>query len=253
MPKEKVMLIAGCSHAAGSEIDGNQDSKYNREHSFGGVLAKKMEYRPVNISAPGSTNPTIARSIIEWIDTEYDSEKMELFVLVAWTDSVRMEIPADRINPYHLYSGNAADWSSRTSEQYSRILLGYEGDSETERKQIAYYHRFISDNYIYLGILTLNLVLQVQYFLKMKNINYLMCNTMALVENNIHGHMDFYFNQVDQNKYIWLTDSKKSFYWRFRDAGFVNQKAKYWHHGEEPHRIFANELYEFIKEKYVFV
>ena len=26
---EKILLIAGCSHTGGSEIDGSQDSKYN--------------------------------------------------------------------------------------------------------------------------------------------------------------------------------------------------------------------------------
>ena len=39
---EKIMLIAGCSHAAGSEIDGTEDSVYNRQHSFGALLAVKM-------------------------------------------------------------------------------------------------------------------------------------------------------------------------------------------------------------------
>ena len=34
MKKEKILLIAGCSHAAGSEIDGDEDSQYNRDHSL---------------------------------------------------------------------------------------------------------------------------------------------------------------------------------------------------------------------------
>lgn len=38
--KEKIMLVTGCSHAGGSEIDGTEDSAYNREHSFGNVLGK---------------------------------------------------------------------------------------------------------------------------------------------------------------------------------------------------------------------
>ena len=43
MKKEKILLIAGCSHAAGSEIDGKEDSKYNREHSYGALVAKKLK------------------------------------------------------------------------------------------------------------------------------------------------------------------------------------------------------------------
>ena len=64
MTKEKIALIAGCSHSAGSEIDGNQDSSYNRDNAFGSVLAKKLGYRPLNISVTGATNSGIARSIL---------------------------------------------------------------------------------------------------------------------------------------------------------------------------------------------
>ena len=35
--KEKIMLIAGGSDLAGSEIDGSDDSYYNRDNSFGNL------------------------------------------------------------------------------------------------------------------------------------------------------------------------------------------------------------------------
>ena len=60
------MLIAGCSHAAGSEIDGSEDSQFNRANSFGNVLAEQLGYKPINIAINGSTNSGIARSVIEW-------------------------------------------------------------------------------------------------------------------------------------------------------------------------------------------
>ena len=71
--KEKIMLIAGCSHTAGSEINGLEDSVYNRQKSYGNQLAYKMGYTPVNIAEPGSTNPTIARSILQWFSEKYNS------------------------------------------------------------------------------------------------------------------------------------------------------------------------------------
>ena len=55
----KLMLISGCSHTAGSEIDGSQDSKYNREHSFGAVLANMMGYTPINMAEPAAPNSSI--------------------------------------------------------------------------------------------------------------------------------------------------------------------------------------------------
>ena len=42
MKKEKILLIAGCSHTAGSEIDGNEDSTYNRENSYGGLIVRRQ-------------------------------------------------------------------------------------------------------------------------------------------------------------------------------------------------------------------
>ena len=118
--KEKIMLIAGCSHASGSEIDGQQDSKFNRQHSFGNILASKFGYNPINMAEPGSTNPTIARSILQWFSEKYDSDSMDVFVLISWTDSSRMEVPWHRKmwfgehNPFN-------DFHASTGVDFNRI------------------------------------------------------------------------------------------------------------------------------------
>ena len=76
--KEKILLIAGCSHAAGSEIDGTEDSSYNRQYSFGNLLANKLGCRAINISSSASNNQCIARTILEWFSECYNSEIMDL-------------------------------------------------------------------------------------------------------------------------------------------------------------------------------
>ena len=65
------MLIAGCSHAAGSEINGTEDSIYNRQQSFGARLASKLGYRPINIASNGASNSGIARSVLKWFEKYY--------------------------------------------------------------------------------------------------------------------------------------------------------------------------------------
>lgn len=72
--KKRILLVAGCSHAAGSEIDGQEDSVYNRSKSFGGMLAKHMGYTPHNISLNGSANGSIARSVMNWFEKKYEPE-----------------------------------------------------------------------------------------------------------------------------------------------------------------------------------
>ena len=42
MAKEKILLIAGCSNAAGSEIDGKEDQQFNRDNSFGALVALSL-------------------------------------------------------------------------------------------------------------------------------------------------------------------------------------------------------------------
>lgn len=245
--KEKLMLIAGCSHTAGSEIDGTEDSKYNRQHSYGGVLADIMGYKPVNIAEPGSCNQTIARAILEWFNTQYNSNSMDVFVMVGWTESTRMEVPWHREswyeehNPYH-------DWYAQSGRWYMRVNSGWPGGDPEEMKVIPEYQKFMALNQEYLEISCANLVLQLEYFFKFNNINYVMCNTMPMFGQS--RQVQFYVNLIDSSRYLHLRDSDRAFFWWYRNQGYENPKAKYWHHDEVPHKLFAEELYNFIKGKY---
>lgn len=245
MEREKIILITGCSHAAGAEIDGTEDSSYNRKNSFGNMLAQKLDRRPVNIASSGSTNATIARSIIEWFDQNYNAETMDVFVLVAWTESSRLELPVERVQWYEL-ANPSIDWVSESSRPYLRINQGWTGADSWEKDLLPGYQKFIAENLVYLEIASANLVLQIQYFLKMHGLDYLMCNTMHMFGND--AHVKFYTNLIDKTKYIYCEDHTNDFYWKYRNAGFKNPKAKYWHHNEIPHELYAVELFDFINK-----
>lgn len=249
---EKFLLIAGCSHTAGSEIDGQEDSSYNRQNSFGGLLAKKLNCKPVNIAQNGMTNSGIARSILMWFHNNYNPETMKVQVLVSWTESLRLEVPS--LKRYFCYnlSSIAADWFDKTANMFYRINLGWAGGDDEERELFPYYHQFIVRNEEFIEMQSINYILQIQYFLKSKNINYLMCNAMHTftLPNNIH---DEYLQLVDNKHYYNMTNNDESFFWKFKNQGYINPKAKYWHHGEEPHRLYSEELYNFIGENNVLV
>ena len=53
---------------------------------------------------------------------------------------------------------------------------------------------------------------------------------------------------VNDNKYYQLNNKDEAFYQKYQRLGYVNEKAKYWHHGEEPHKLFADELINFNEE-----
>jgi hypothetical protein len=245
MKKENIMLIAGCSHSAGAEIDGSQDSPYNRQNSYGNLLAKKLNYSPINISSSGSTNATIARNVLEWCSKNYNADSMNLFVLVSWTESSRMEIPSKQLTWYE-GANLSADWSSETSKYFLRINQGWAGGDGYEKRTVPYYQRFIAQNLMYLEVLSANLVLQLQYFLKLHSLRYVMCNTMHMFSTS--EYLDFYLNLIDESRYLDLQDPNLAFYWKFKNKGFNNPKAKYWHHNEEPHKLYADELLNFVNK-----
>ena len=107
---------------------------------------------------------------------------------------------------------------------------------------IAKCHAFMTDNLTYIETISACLVLQIQYFLKMQDIPYSMCNTMHMFSDS--RHLDFYKSQIDYTRYM----DNPIFYWKYANLGYKNPKAKYWHHNEIPHQLFSNELAEFINK-----
>ena len=249
---KKVGLVAGCSHSAGAEINGSDDSKYNRDHSFGSVLASKLGYEPVNIASSGAANSGIARNAMNWIDKYYDPEEMELFVCVGWTESSRLEVPAnfppeDPILCYYNNHNLSSDWYDDSNNYYYRINYGWEGYTAIEKHVIPIYQRFMAENELMLENWAMQTVLMLQYYLKSKNIPYVMCNTMHMFRNSdFTNPMTKHF---DSTRYLNpMSTQDEAFYWKYRNLGYENPKAQYWHHNEEPHELFAEELYKFVKE-----
>ena len=249
MTKERIALIVGCSHSAGSEIDGKQDSRYNRDNAFGSILATKLGYRPLNISINGATNTGIARSILMWFDENYDPDAMEVYVIVGWTESSRLEIPAKH-RPSDFHSGNPSiEWYDSSANSYLRINYGWSGSTDFEKSIISGYQKFMEENETYLEYRAASEVLLVQYFLKSLNVQYVMCNTMHMFVPNDH-YVSYLLKMIDNRYYYnYNTSQDKSFFWKYKNLGYENPKAKYWHHSEEPHKLYAEELYNFIGEQ----
>jgi hypothetical protein len=246
---KKILLIAGCSHAAGAEIDGTMDSPYNRKSCFGSVLADKLERIPINLALHGASNSTIARSVLNWFNNEYDADTMEVSVVVSWTESSRLEVGVERGYGYNTEGGSPnADWFDPTANSYYRVNFGWTGGDDYEKAITPSYHRFMAENSTMLEIWAANFVLQLQYFFKWKNIPYVMCDSMhmfTLTDKFVKQYVDL----IDSDHYFNLNKGDdETFYWRYTNMGFKNPKAKYWHHNEVPHALYAEELHNFIKE-----
>lgn len=240
----KICLIAGCSHSAGSEIDGSEDSNYNRSNSFGNLLAGKLNRKPINIALTGATNQGIARSILEFFKT-HNIDPKDVFVIVGWTDSVRADVAIDWNGNYEK-SNLGADWYSKTANDYLRVNMGWPGVFEKEMRIIKNTQDFMATNTTYLEILSANLVLQLQFYFKLHNIEYLMCNTQHVWSDA--PQLNFYYELFDTSRYIDYRYNNQCFYWKYKHLGYDNPKAKYGHHNEVPHKLYATELYNFIHQ-----
>lgn len=252
---QDVLLIAGCSHIAGAEINGAQDSVYNRQYSFGNALARKLGKIPVNIGHHSISNAGIARSVMTWIDNQLKSDYVNLSVLIAWTDSGRMEL----VRPYEIDGEKicrAADWFDTTQNFVYNVNYGTgREDNNTytneEKEYFQMVQRFMVDNPLYLEISTITSILMLQNYLKLKGIEYLMCNSMYTVGEK-ETLLDYYIKHIDQSRYYNFLNKDECFYWKYKNLGYENPKAKYWHHNEVPHELFAEELYKFAGENHVF-
>ena len=52
---------------------------------------------------------------------------------------------------------------------------------------------------------------------------------------------------IDQSNYMYARDNSRCFYWYYKNLGYENPLAKYWHHDETPHALYAEALYDFIQ------
>jgi hypothetical protein len=250
---DKILLIAGCSHAAGSEMNGCEDSVYNRSNSFGNILARKVGMVPINIAQHGLSNQGIVRTILNWFHYQYNPNIQEVHVLVAWTESIRVEFPRnDAIESSTSIITRSANWLDNSTDFYYRFSMGdYAGKTNAESYLMQNAQRFIVENEIFFEINSLYNILLLQHFFQSQNVKYVMCNTMHMFTSYVK-QIENLLPLVDFTKYRHMMHDGEAFYPKYKNIGYENPKAKYWHHSEEPHRLFADDLYQFIEENKCF-
>ena len=138
IPDSSLCLIAGCSHAAGFEIDGCEDSAYNRANSFGSVLASILKLTPHNIALGAQSNSAIARSVIDYIENNNSIE----FVCVGWTEMTRVSLPSGH-DVDHLGSNKTVDTYTKVNSKFLEINSGWPGFTDYEKSIMPYWHEFM--------------------------------------------------------------------------------------------------------------
>lgn len=247
--KRKVLLIVGGSDLAGCEMDGSMDSKWNRHNSFAAKLAHNKRvldgYEIVNAATSGQGNSAIVRTTLMWFRDHYDPETMDVFVVCGWTEPSRMDAPYKTGQiPYHeMYPG--ADYTPRENFDYLVINAGWTHGHEDQRVLSDSYVEFLLLNPEFLELMSMNYVLQLQWFFKAHGVPYVMMNTLHMFSHDNY-FLEAYYPMLDEARYFNYRDNTKSFYTKYQLEGYVNEKAEWYHHGEEPHQLYSVLLEEHI-------
>lgn len=234
------ILINGCSHSAGSEIEGSAigESHYNRKNCFGAQVAKKLNASYTNLAGPGSGNDYICRSTLFWCLQNKEKIKNTLF-LIHWTSPWRMDYfvnkhieEDDLFWQDEIYDKNVG----HINPQHSWPNF-YKEDRKIIKKV---QHFFLNDTHWqiqkYLNIIYL------QTILKGFNAKYIFKNAHIALPRA--GRYKSYYEQIDSKYFIGLFDENNSFFEHCLNAGYDIDGQMYWHHKLPAHTYWANKLYK---------
>ena len=170
-----LLYAVGDSFTYGSELT-------STESAWPVLLATALNMDVVNAGKQGASNDYIVRSTINAV-----SELRPDLVVIAWSSCGRMEF-ADEFGTYDI-------WPGCTSREFNGRHL--------HRSQlIGYISHHSDDKYEYSR--WLQQVILLQHFLKVQNVNYVMCNAFdnqqrnkKFKEENIN-----YWNMIDTSRFL---------------------------------------------------
>jgi hypothetical protein len=246
-----LMLINGCSHTAGSEIEyTNQPFCYDK--SWGKWLTDMCGDEYVNISRPGAGNEYICRTTKDWIIENVflskSHNKEDLHVIVMWSGFDRKEIYYPDSN--HIDSINPLS----KPKVYTKTM-------QHEMKKLQEVIVYFYDN-LYSSLKNIIILNDLLYFLNTYEIKYTFLNALnpfiTLQElNNEHKkhvlYQSYYnnlwvFNEINKGKHFGIFNKDETFFHHLN-----NHKDFKWskfselgHFGEDGHKYWAEKVYKYI-------
>jgi len=238
----KTLVAVGCSHTAGADIDGNPASYYNRQNCFAAQLANKLGYEYINVSVNGASNQFIHRKVIEYI-TNYMESPKEVFFLIGWTSSDRMELRySENSNFEH---NNLADLEDRkyfpfTSGTHKNLIL------DDKMKKLNKFIDILFDYHLKENERA-TLAYSTQQILKSLEIPYFMFNSCNGIERT--EYTGPILDKIDKTYYPEPEDESKAYFPYCRFTLGYNEFSEYWHHYKPAHDEYAIYLFNLLREK----
>ena len=260
---ERLLVINGCSHSAGSETEGPGigDGIVCRNNSFGSMLAEKLDRIPVHLALPGGSNDRIARTSTAWISDNLDkikNKEIDVLFLVHWTGAERSEyfFPEStfgKMDPlktmFMNYSSDTEYWSINANDPLRfQKIVNSNNISKLAEIYKSYHNLFLnsletwSDNKI-------KNIIYLQSILKQYNIPYWFGDSFFLDYKETQTYNSL-VKLIDEKYFPYHAQRDKSYYWMCSDAGYKNQdvSGQMWHLNRSAHKYYANWLLEEINK-----
>lgn len=235
----KYLLAVGCSHFAGSEINGHLQppARYDEiKKSVPGRIAEDLQLHYRNLSVAGGSNGYIFRTTIDWVTRylEQGRDPAELLVVVGWSTDERLEFTWEDT---HYHWANGCDWEPIYND-------GQGPNFKTWFKALQLYHTDFSFGK-YCKIIN---IIALDNFLKRHNIKYVQlasCGKLAehTWEESTTAPLKFLF---PFDTYFEPHDS-------FIDQYLDTHKDRFtpWLHADEYlHNLYSEKVIQFIKDTY---
>ena len=209
-----ILYVNGDSNSAGADL-------VDRSQSWPQLLADRLGFTLINESKSGASNPGIMRVTSDAIA---HSDKNTL-VMIGWTSWEREEW-FHQNQYYNVNSGGHDTLPTELQEQYKEWITKQNPASQAAKSlqmhsQIHRLHRSLID----------------------RRIPHLFFNALMPFQHNLLDP-----NQLDWHKnYIGPYDNDLSYYWYLKNHGQKPNKNN--HYGKDAQGIWADVLYNHIKEK----
>lgn len=231
----------GCSHAAGSEIE-YDDQDFCYQKSFIGHLAKSLNIDSFNNSAAGGGNDRIIRTTLNFIETkkEENFDLGKLFVLIAWSGPNRREFLHAKNNVnYFLFPSlitleTKAD--IRMANTIPEELINYYEYELLEMADSQFNNRFISS------------ILLMESYLKQHNIKYLFISSFWNFDNIESRDNLKLYNSIDKKYFLDGGNGLGNFWQYSKSKNFVTSERG--HYREDAHIEYSKVLKNYIQTVY---
>ena len=240
----KKAIIAGCSHTAGFELDGSEDSQYNRDNSWGSQLATMLGMEPINLALGGASNSAISRQVVDYLHRQ-DTEPQNFFAIIGWSECMRMEIPSGWDVDIRENNCSVAQFTDSVLP-FLQINAGWQGNTDYEKEIMPYWHKHFVDNEELMELDSIKTALATQWYLESKRIPYIMCNTMW--NWKLNRYTSSYVDLVHKTRYFQYGNNSECFYYKYLEQYGENPLAQYGHLGVEAHTEQAKRLYKHVKQ-----